>query len=535
MINNKTISIGTGAIILLLSIGVVVYTEADTAQEVNIEEYIYGTYVGGSNDDVIRDLVTDSQNNFIITGQTQSSDFPVLNAHQELYAGEEEDPHGVFGDAIISKFSNEGQLLWSTYLGGTSNEAGNNIVVDAFDNVVVLGVTKSRDFPTTVDAYQQNYSGYYDLFISKFSPNGDLIYSSYLGTSEEESITDAAIDSDGNFIISGVTSSANFPTTIDAQQPAFGGLTDSFLMKLAPDGSTLYSTFLGGSSHDWIDNIILDKDGNIITSGGTESSDYPITENAFQDSLQGTERDFIITKYDDSGQLIYSTYFGGSQADDCFGLGVDSTGSIITTGRTSSQDFPTKNAYQDAYKGDEVDAFVSKLGPDNEKITFSSYFGGTGWDTIYHVSVDESDNILVSGGVDQDDFPIMYPIQQGFGGEYDTILMALSPDGKPFFSSYLGGSDGDYSLAQYYSNDQLFIAGTTNSIDFPISNSSFVDAISEEREGFIFKFDIQAYLSTIPTLETQTEKTEFFSIELLSISTFVVSRLFVRKRRKTIC
>jgi hypothetical protein len=461
------------------------YSSAQDNHSVNFEDYVYSTYIGGGEDDQLRDIVTDSFGNFIVTGHSMSTNFPVKDAFQENFTGGGEDIHGVSGDAVVAKFDQAGDLLWSTYLGGTSNDGGKSILVDQYDNVVVFGNTKSSDFPITNDAYQLNYGGNYDMFIAKFSPTGLLIYSSYLGKTGDEIVNDAEIDSSGNFVISGGTGSSNFPTTLDAEQSTFAGVTDGFLIRLAPDcSSILYSTFLGGSGFDGIDKIAIDKDDNIITSGPTGSMNFPLTENAYQNSKMGEERDFFITKYDPSGQMIYSTYFGGSNPDDCFGVGVDSTGSIIATGRTWS-----------------------------------------------HVSVDTNDNILVSGGVGSDGLPIIEPIQQDFGGGNDLIIMVLSPDGKPIFSSFLGGSGSDHPFEQYYSNEQLYIVGFTNSPDFPNSNDSYQQALNQESDGFIFRFDIQSYLSTLPALESQNDNTDFFSVKLLSISIVVFSRFLVSKRK----
>ncbi|MFX1507939.1 MAG: SBBP repeat-containing protein, partial [Promethearchaeota archaeon] len=351
--------------------------------EVNIEDYIYSTYFGGdSSEDHIKDIVTDAHRNMIITGNTLSTNFPIQNAFQDTFAGGGNDDHGVGGDAFLTKFDPDGQLLWSTFLGGSSMDGALFVEVVESNDIVVVGITQSDDFPIVGEAYQADYSGSYDIFISKFAANGSILYSSYLGTIGDDRVNDFELDSTGNLIISGGTGSADFPVTPDAAQSVFDGGSDGFLMRISANCSTiLYSTFLGGSSYEGIDKIALDHQDNIVATGFTGSQDFPITEDAYQDSISSTYyRDFFIAKYNSSGHLVYATYFGGSHMDDCFGVAIDSVGDIIITGRTWSSDFPIVNAWQENYSTIEVDGFVAKLTSDGPELIFSSYFGGAAWD-----------------------------------------------------------------------------------------------------------------------------------------------------------
>ncbi|MFX1513950.1 MAG: hypothetical protein ACFFCQ_15305, partial [Promethearchaeota archaeon] len=377
MNDNKKLILKNSAIVLLLIVNVVSYVNTsgklqDHMQQVDLEDFIYCTYLGGSMLDHVRDLVTDSQDNIIVTGYTMSPDFPVKNPFQSSYAGGEQDMHGVSGDAFVAKFNKDWQLLWSTYLGGSSNDGATCINVVADDSIIILGQTKSFNFPTTTDAYQQDYSANYDIFITKFASNGTLIYSSYLGTTTDDYINDCEVDPAGNLVLGGGTGSSAFPVTADADQPIYGGGFDGFLMRLSPNCSTiLYSTFLGGSGFEGIDKFVIDTQGNIIVSGPVGQSNFPITANAYQDSINGTHRDFFIAKFNPSGEIIYATYFGGSHMDDCFGIGVDSSGNFIASGRTWSSDFPTVNAYQENYSAIEVDGIVTKFSADGQELIFS--------------------------------------------------------------------------------------------------------------------------------------------------------------------
>ncbi|MHA2363476.1 MAG: hypothetical protein ACXAC7_05935, partial [Candidatus Hodarchaeales archaeon] len=275
MTNKKKLLIGNIVVLLLLNISIFSCTSSlNSRQErqlqVDIEDFVYSTYLGGDGllysdvdiEDKILDVTTDSQENIIITGNTLSSNFPVLNAFQNTYAGGGNDVHFVGGDAFLAKFDKDGQLLWSTFLGGSNMDGGRFVKAVESDNIIVLGMTKSIDFPTTDDAYQENYTGNYDIFITKFSSNGSIIYSSYLGDIGDDTISGFELDSFGNLVVSGGTNSTNFPVTTSADQPVIGGESDGFFMRLSANCSTiLYSTFLGGSNDEGINEITIDTQG----------------------------------------------------------------------------------------------------------------------------------------------------------------------------------------------------------------------------------------------------------------------------------
>lgn len=501
-------------VVFLLTIGIVCgisTLESSRKMHVEITDFVYSTFLGGDespslDEDHIRDVITDSSDNIIITGHTVSTNFPIQDAFQDTFAGGGYDNHGVCGDAFVTKFNRDGQLVWSTYFGGSSIDGGLFVEVVESDNIIVVGICQSNDFPITIDAYQQDHYGYYDIFIAKFSGNGSLLYSSYLGTAGDDRVNDCELDSAGNLVLSGGTNSANFPVTPDAAQPVMVGGSDGFLMRVSANCSTiLYSTFLGGSSYEGIDKITLDHQDNIIVTGFTGSLDFPVTEDAFQDSIGSVfQRDFFLAKYDSFGQLIYATYFGGSHMDDCFGVAVDSVGDIIMTGRTWSSDFPTVNAWQENYSYIEVDGFVTKLSADGQELIFSSYFGGSEWDTIHHVDIDSENNIYVSGIAGPNGLPIINAFQMEHSESCDVIIMKISPTGQPLFGSYLGGVGQDHPWHQFFSDNYLYIVGFTASSDFLITNDAYQQTLRGTQDGFLFRFDIGGYLAAFPPESSQT-------------------------------
>jgi len=316
-------------------------------------------------------IALDADRSAYVTGQTDSPNFPTtIGAFQTTFAG---------GDAFVMKVDPTGSaLVYSTYLGGSGADWGNGIAVDSGGNAYVTGITFSTDFPTTAGAFQSAVSG--GAFVTKLDPAGSaLVYSTYLGGSDAQA-RGIAVDGGGNAYVTGVTSSADFPTTAGAYQVTYGGTQagsggDAFVTKLDPTGSGLvYSTYLGGDGSDWGNGIAVDIDGNAYVTGTTSWITFPTTPDAFQPHSRGGSgvngTDGFFTKLNPTGSaLVYSTYLGGTDLDLGLGIALDAKGNAYVTGATNSTDFPTTaGAYQPALSGvvccrrPASDAFVTKFG-----------------------------------------------------------------------------------------------------------------------------------------------------------------------------
>ena len=311
----------------------------DSAQALVIDPVVvYSTYLGGSSDEYGYGIAVDGAGNAYVTGQTQSVDFPTVNARYPHLWGDT--------DAFVTKLDPQGQgPVYSTYLGGSSSEDGEGIAVDGAGNAYVTGFTTSADLPT-VNARYPSLWGTEDAFVTKLDPQGQgPVYSTYLGGSSEEGATGIAVDGAGNAYVTGETWSADFPT-VNARYPALPGYGDAFVTKLDPHGQgPVYSTFLGGSSSaDGGLGIAVDGAGNAYVTGWTLSFDFP-TANARYPNRWGY-RDAFVTKFDPRGQgPVYSTYLGGSDGEQGTGIAVDGAGNAYVTGWTASTDFPTVNAH----------------------------------------------------------------------------------------------------------------------------------------------------------------------------------------------
>ena len=462
----------------------------------NAKPYIYCSYFGGSEKDIITGMAIDSAGNVIIVGGTFSTDLVLLNGFQLEYGGgSSENTHENGGDGFVIKFSPSGDIIWGTYLGGNDLDSCNNVIIDSEDNILVIGKTASENFPTTDNALKKEFSGITDGFISKFISNGSLVYSTYIGEHGAEDLVDLIEDKSGNILIVGATGSSNFTTTLNAPQRTFGGgVFDTIILKLSHNCSDiLLSTFLGGSKGDGGYNIALDNESNLIVTGYTLSDDFPL-KNALQNEILGDQRDIYITKYNSTGQIIFSTYLGGSSFEDPFGLTVNTSGNIIISGRTASQDYPTEKGLQNNYAGG-VDAFISILSPDGQTLEYSTFLGGNGWDTLHQVSVNSSNSIFTCGI--GSGYPTKNAFQENIIGGSDIVIMGFSPKKQVEFSTYFGGTGDECPYSMNYYNDTLYIVGFTDSESLFISDHAIQDNYSGNTDGFILMIDIQSYLASV--------------------------------------
>lgn len=489
---------------------------------------VYSTFLGGSKQEAVRAVAVDASGNVLVAGGTNSVDMPVTKgALQSGFGGGT--AAFLSGDVFVAKYSPAGALLYLTYLGGRKDEAALGMALDKSGNVYLTGFTNSTDFPVTAGALQTTFGGFLgfgyvfaqgDAFVTKLSADGSkLIYSTYLGGQNDDIGSAIAVDANGNAYVTGSTSSANFPVSSDAFQTRFkgsGGQSefpccgvpfeggDAFVTKLNPAGSAIvYSTLVGGSYDEVGTSIALDSGGNAYIGGWTLSPDFPVTQGAFQTRLAGSEMqnfffnfgDGFVAKVNPGGTALgYATFLGGFGDDWVSSIAVDGAGSVFAAGGTSSTNFPvTQGAFQTSYRGpgslpflvDTLfgDAFLTKIKPAGDGLTFSTYFGGMGDDIALAMTLDSGGNPTVVGSTNSTDFPVTSdayqktlkgpgPLQiRNTAG--DGFLMQFSPSGTRIYATYLGGTaDDGVSAVAAGSNGTVAVAGVTVSTDFPVLNAA---------------------------------------------------------------
>ncbi len=267
-------------------------------------------------------------------------------------------------------------LVYSTYIGGSDDDRGFGIAVDASGNAYVTGHTRSTNYDVTAGAFQTTHGGgTWDVFVTKLNATGaGLVYSTYIGGSNYDYGRGIAVDASGNAYVMGETRSAGYDVTAGSFQTTNGGNYDVFVTKLNATGTALvYSTYIGGSSDDYGRGIAVDASGNAYVTGYTYSTDYDVTAGAFQ-TTNGGSSDVFVTKLNATGTaLVYSTYIGGSTEDRGYGIAVDASGNAYVTGWTNSTNYDvTAGAFQTT-NGGGSDVFVTKLCPGaTMNITLSS-------------------------------------------------------------------------------------------------------------------------------------------------------------------
>lgn len=313
----------------------------------------FSTYLGGSNDETAEGIALDSSNNAYVTGTTNgdsgTDNFPVSNARQSTFGGGS-------NDAFVTKFNSSGGVVYSSYLGGNGSELAGGIAVDSSGNTYVTGGTTSTNF-AIMSPYQATRKGARDIFVTKLTSSGALAYSTYLGGSDEDNASGIAIDSDGNFIVTGTTISADFPTK-NPYLTFTDGFEHVFVTKFNSTGKLVYSTYLGGDITDFAGGIAVDAWGNAYVTGNTYSDDFPTLYP--KQSNSGGSSDAFITQLTFDGSLGFSTYLGGSDDDYGTAIAVDTGGNVYLTGYTLSTDFPTTSPAQGSNAGGN-DAILAKL------------------------------------------------------------------------------------------------------------------------------------------------------------------------------
>ncbi|MFW9992606.1 MAG: fibronectin type III domain-containing protein [Candidatus Odinarchaeota archaeon] len=448
------------------------------------------TFIGGPNWDGAFDIAIDKNGNKWITGYTESATgFPIT---PDAFNGTQSGYH----DAFLLKFAPNGStLLYSTYIGGWYEDKAHALEIDPDGNVWICGQTSSGPpplpttpyipFPTTPDAHNSVHSDNNgnDIFLSKFAPNGALLYSTLIGGIGEEECKALSIDSNGNIWLLGSTdNSTDFPTTTDTFNcTRSDNNLDLFLCKFSSTGILLQSTLVGGSLDEYGRAIDFDDEGNVWFIGFTYSDNFPITADALNSTFEGGISGFIC-QYDQAGQnLLYSSYLGGSESDRPLDIkiGVDKT--IWLAGYTNSSDFPvTANAYDASYNGGDNDGFVCQVDSTGKNLLYSTFIGGSLPDFMRRIAIDPAGDVWISGTVDSYDFPTtpnaLYRTRGGGSStRHDIILLKIDANSDSIvYSTFIGGSLSDYGEYLVIDSDwSIWMSGYEMSTDFPFTADAY--------------------------------------------------------------
>ncbi len=430
---------------------------------------VFSTFLGGSSSDFGRGIAVDSTNNIYITGDTYSSDFPVLLPIQN--GGR---LHGS-NDAFVTKLRADGTNFWySSFLGGNFADQANDIAVDSLGAAYITGSTvgnsplkkTEENFPVTSGAYQEapNTNAVMgDAFASKLSPTGNsLEYSTYISGSNTESGNGIAVDGQGLVYVVGTTSSSNLiPTTATGYQKTLKGTQDAFIMKFnfAAASPLVYGTYLGGATgYDYGEAVAVDSDFSAYVTGATASTDFPVTTYAKQKKKGWVydyfEKDAYVTKFStDGANLLYSTYLGGSSDDWGYGIAVDSTRRAYVTGYTKSESFPKYDSIKTiTYSGDQ-DGFLTCVNAAGSDWVYSTVFGGSSSELSHAVAVSTDGNTAyITGWTDS---PSIQDLVSGSSCTNDCfpVLNWINQTTYPDDSTWYNGSRIDRGILDTYNSN----------------------------------------------------------------------------------
>jgi hypothetical protein len=456
----------------------------DPRRPLVIDPVLYSTFLGGSGLDKGLAIAADAAGNAYVTTQTDSSDFPTK-------AGSFDVTYNAGHDVSVTKLSAAGALVYSTFLGGGLDDVPAGIAVDSSGNAYVAGHTASPDFPTTAGAFDTTLGGTDDIFVTKLGGTGsNPIYSTLIGGSGVDIALGLALDANGNVYLNGPSNSTDFPVTAGAFDTSENGGYDSIVAKLSSTGSALvYSTYLGGTQEEEGTAIAVDGGGNAYVTGRTDGTGFPTTGGAFDTSTNGF-LDAYVSKLNATGSaLVYSTFLGGGSNDRGRGIAVDSSGNAYITTFESSSDFPTTAGAFDTSYGGNRDGTVTKLNASGSALTYSTYLGGSAEDKGGAVVVDATGSAYVTGPTASSDFPttVGAPDTTFNGGLGDAYVTKLKPSGAGLASStYVGGSgdeEGDGIAVD--ANGTTYVAGYTESSNFPVTAGAFDTTLGGTRDAFV--------------------------------------------------
>ncbi len=413
-------------------------------------------------------------------------------AHSVTYQGGSSE---FLGDAFIAKFSPAGNRTWSTYFGGQRDEIATGIDIDPSGNIIISGYTKSTSDISTSGAYQENFAGNTDGFIAKFDSSGELQWSTYYGGQSNDRILGQDIDDSGNIFVTGRTMSISGVATNGAHQEEIGGDigSDAFLIKFNSSGQRQWGTYYGDTETDFSYDCAVDNSGNVFLAGLTFSSSNIATTGAHKTTYSGPNSNAMLVKFNSSGVRQWGTYYGGdgSLGDQAFTVETDNTGNVFVGGACTSSGqnvIATIGAHQTTFGGGIGDGFLVKFSSSGIR-QWGTYYGGSDDDIfdglifrdgdIYGFGLTWSREDIVTSDAFKD--------ENNFGGYF---LTRFSSTGSLRWASFYGccptGRDHQGGLAIDNDGNILIASYATDSADY-VSKSAFQKSIRGEHDAFLAK------------------------------------------------
>ena len=458
----------------------------------------FSTYLGNQLSDFVRDVAVDSSGNVYAVGGTYSSDLPTTN-------GTAQPNFGGYEDAFVVKFNPQGQIVWSTFLGGAELDRAYALEVSGTD-VIVAG-RAGASFPVTPGVIQTQFQGGQtvpnlyphpqDGFVAKLrASNGTLVWASFFGATDDHAaiVRDVAVDpATGSIYLAASTDTGTYPQAIlnafqNGHQPNRRGGFDGVLAKLSADGTTMpWATYVGGTSDEsTVPSVRVDTQGNPIVLFITRSSNAPTTPGTFDAVLNGVS-DFYLAKYALDGSLAWATFVGGNSTEgvETHNLAIRTDNTLVIAGASSSTDFPTQvGAYDDTNNGlggngtgagtnYPSDCAIAIIAANGASLLAGTYYGGSVGEACEGVGADSNGNVYVTGATFSS-LPVtsgayqsaMPATQSPFLAVFNRDLTALR------YASYYGGSGSSAGRTLAVHAEAHFVFGGGMGAGFPLVNAA---------------------------------------------------------------
>ncbi len=440
----------------------------------NVGKMLWSTYIGGSGNENINDVLMMPNGDLLAIGVSGSNDFPVYAGTTMAYN------QATFGggttDAVLMRFSSGGSRLWASYFGGSNQDSGNNSALDPQGNIYFTGATWSSNLPTMNPGGAAYFDGTYggnnsDAYLAKLDASGTLTWATYYGGSAGDAGIDLAVDQQGNVFVTGNTYSTDLNVK-DAgsgsfYQPTLKGGLDVMMLKFASDGSLKWATYYGGTGGDSRASAIrCDSQGKVYVVGRTGTGLFPVTDlgNGAYFSSQlggGMFSTPYVMRFDNQGKSEWSSYLIGSNTGWTYDLAISSSNQLYITGETRASDFSTLDKGDGSYFQSGIlgslkyDAFLMEFNP-SAVLKWSTYLGGSLDDRGNCITVDPFNFVFVGGFAKSTDFPV------------------VTAGDDSFYSATIAGGTQDMFITKFGSN----------SVELPVADFSFVTACSGDTVQF---------------------------------------------------
>ena len=467
----------------------------DAAKPLVIDPMLsFSAEFGGTGSDRGKAVAVDSSGYIYIVGDTSSLDFPMVQPYEDwpTTAASVSNPRHIFVTKLLPDASN---IVFSTYLGGSSGESGRGVAVDPSGNTYVIGSTVSTNYPVTTGTLQSTTTPTgrtNHIVLTKLSTNGgSLVYSAVIGGSSDDEVAGLAIDGGGDAFLTGTTNSTDFPVTNGAHNDLekLNGLNSAakiFVTEVNPTATAfVYSAVIGGTGVDQGTALAIDGSGNAYIAGTTTSTDFPVTQGALEtaSNITGSNTRGVIAKIAAGGASVaFATYLGGTGSEQMAGLALDYAGNIFVTGLTTSSNFPTTSgSYLAPINGSANAVFITKIKTDGSAILYSSIFGGMN-NAVGGIAVDQNSQASVAGTVNNGlavtaGAPQILPgdgaAPPGVSGTTNAFVLELNSAGTaPVFSTYLGGVNASASAITVDQSGDVIVTGSGDS-SFPVTAGTY--------------------------------------------------------------